>query len=71
MSRNLIKSLINAAEKAANIARKCREDDDLLALLTQEKNKSEANPRFVQDFKTLADVLIQECIIKDVGNVVI
>lgn len=68
MSRNLLKSLIDSAEKAANIARKCREDKNLLSLLIQEKTADEANARFVHDFKTLADVLIQETIIHYIGN---
>lgn len=67
-SRNLLHSLINAAEKAANIARLCRSNDQLLALLVQEKTGKEANARFEHDFKTLADVLIQETIKHDVGG---
>uniref|UniRef100_A0A1B0G6A9 Uncharacterized protein n=1 Tax=Glossina morsitans morsitans TaxID=37546 RepID=A0A1B0G6A9_GLOMM len=67
-SRNLLHSLINAAEKAANIARLCRSNDHLLALLVQEKTGKEANARFEHDFKTLADVLIQETIKHDVGG---
>lgn len=69
MSINLIKLLINCSEKSANIARKIRGDENLLQLLTQEKSAEEANPRFVQDFKTLADVLIQETIRYDVSQV--
>lgn len=68
MSRNLLRSLINVSEKAANIARICRANDQLLALLVQEKSSDEANPRFVHDFKTLADVLIQETVRHDIGN---
>lgn len=70
MSRNLLKTLINCSEKAANIAKKCRADVNLLALLVQEKSADEANPRFIKDFKTLADVLIQETIRHDVGKLV-
>ncbi|KAM7359319.1 inositol polyphosphate 1-phosphatase-like isoform 2-T6 [Cochliomyia hominivorax] len=66
-SRNLLRSLINASEKAANIARICRSNEQLLALLVQEKTGDEANARFEHDFKTLADVLIQETIKHDVG----
>uniref|UniRef100_A0A1A9WHT0 Inositol polyphosphate 1-phosphatase n=1 Tax=Glossina brevipalpis TaxID=37001 RepID=A0A1A9WHT0_9MUSC len=66
--RNLLHSLINAAEKAANIARLCRSNEQLLSLLVQEKTGKEANAaRFEHDFKTLADVLIQETIKHDVG----
>ncbi|KRT83983.1 hypothetical protein AMK59_882, partial [Oryctes borbonicus] len=63
-----MESLIVVSEKAANIARICRQDRHLFELLVQEKSQSEANPRFVQDFKTLADVLIQETIKHDVGR---
>lgn len=66
-SRNLLRSLINASEKAANIARICRSNGQLLNLLVQEKTGDEANARFDHDFKTLADVLIQETIKHDVG----
>ncbi|GBP16201.1 Inositol polyphosphate 1-phosphatase [Eumeta japonica] len=65
--RNLLRSLINASEKAANIARICRSNEQLLKLLVQEKTNDEANSRFEHDFKTLADVLIQETIKHDVG----
>ncbi|XP_023175770.2 inositol polyphosphate 1-phosphatase [Drosophila hydei] len=67
-SRNLLRVLINCAEKAANIARVCRSNEDLLALLVQEKTGAEANQRFEHDFKTLADVLIQETIRHEVGH---
>ncbi|XP_073815576.1 inositol polyphosphate 1-phosphatase-like isoform X3 [Musca autumnalis] len=67
-SHNLLRSLINAAEKAANIARICRSNQQLLSLLIREKTGDEANKRFEHDFKTLADVLIQEAIKYDVGN---
>lgn len=68
---NLLESLIIVSEKAANIARICRQDDHLFQLLVQEKNPSESNPRFVEDFKTLADVLIQEIVKHDLGRKVI
>lgn len=70
MVKNLLKVLINCSEKAANIARICRKDVNLLALLIEEKSEGEANPRFVKDFKTLADVLIQETIRNDIGKLV-
>ncbi|KAH8250888.1 hypothetical protein KR038_009572 [Drosophila bunnanda] len=65
---NLLRVLINCAEKAANIARTCRSNEELLALLVQEKSGAEANARFDHDFKTLADVLIQETIKHEVGG---
>lgn len=69
MSINLVKLLVDCSAKSANIAKCIRADPDLLKLLTQEKSSEEANPRFVQDFKTLADVLIQETIRHDVSAV--
>lgn len=65
---SLLESLIVASEKAANIARICRQEACLFNLLVQEKSSDEANPRFVQDFKTLADVLIQETVKHDIGK---
>lgn len=69
-ARKLIQTLCSVSEKAANVARLIRKDAELLELLVQEKEEEQANPRFVQDFKTLADVLIQETIRKDVGDLV-
>lgn len=63
----LLRSLLKVSEKAANIARACRQNESLFALLIQEKTSQEKNPRFFQDFKTLADVLIQETIRHDIG----
>lgn len=62
---DLLKSLIKVSQKAANIARVCRQNEHLFDLLVQKKKDEEANPRFVQDFKTLADVLIQEMVKHD------
>ena len=67
----LIRSLLKVSEKAANIARACRQNEALFSLLIQEKTSSEKNPKFIQDFKTLADVLIQETIRHDIGVEVI
>jgi hypothetical protein len=62
MEPNLLKEILIVSEKAANIARICRQDEHLLRLLTQEKSEEEKNQRFAADFKTLADVLIQEVV---------
>ncbi|KAL6433896.1 hypothetical protein ACFW04_005839 [Cataglyphis niger] len=62
----LLKVLLQASEKAANIARTCRQKEALFQLLIQEKSLEEKSPRFFQDFKTLADVLIQETIRHDI-----
>eukprot|EP01137_Pigoraptor_chileana_P021485 Opistho-2@85282 len=66
--RELIERTLNVAEKAARIARACRSDPCLFSLLVQEKKGSDANKRFVQDFKTLADVLIQETVRFDLSQ---
>lgn len=70
MVKNIMESLINVSEKAGNIARIFRRNQHLFALLIQEKVPAESNPRFVKDFKTLADVLIQETIRYEVGKFV-
>lgn len=65
---DFIKALIYSSEKAANLARAIRAEHDLFSLLVQEKDNGEKNARFVRDFKTLADVLIQETIRYDLTN---
>lgn len=64
----LLQSLIAVSEKASNIARACRTKKELFSLLVQEKGEKDANPRFIQDFKTLADVLIQETVRHELGQ---
>ena len=58
----LVAELLKAAEKAAHIARICRQEEVLFQLLVEEKKGDTKNTNFVHDFKTLADVLIQETI---------
>lgn len=70
MVKNIMEALIHVSEKAANIARACRRNEHLFSLLIQEKSIEESNPRFVKDFKTLADVLIQETIRYEIGSLV-
>lgn len=68
MVNSILEALVNVSEKAANIARAFRQDEHLFGLLVQEKSTEEGgNPRFVHDYKTLADVLIQEAIRHDIG----
>lgn len=67
---SLLEILVVLSEKAANIARICRENDNLFQLLIEKKDSGEANPRFNEDFKTLADVLIQETVRYEVGKYV-
>lgn len=71
MVKNIMEALVHASEKASNIARLCRQDKHLFPLLIEEKSAEESNPRFVHDFKTLADVLIQETIRHDIWKLVI
>lgn len=71
MVKNILEALVNVSEKAANIARAFRQNEHLFGLLVQEKCADDgANSRFVHDYKTLADVLIQETIRHDVGALV-
>ncbi|KAJ8412084.1 hypothetical protein AAFF_G00143510 [Aldrovandia affinis] len=64
---DLLRLLLRVSEKAANVARVCRREAPLFELLVQEKTGDDKNKKFVQDFKTLADVVIQEMIKHDVG----
>merc|ERR1712002_743400 len=64
----LLKCFVCASEKAANIARACRAEPTLFELLVQEKTGEDKNAKFDQDFKTLADVLIQETVRHDVSQ---
>ncbi|XP_043979389.1 inositol polyphosphate 1-phosphatase [Gambusia affinis] len=63
---DLLRLLLRVAEKAANVARICRQEAPPFQLLVQEKTGEDKNKKFVQDFKTLADVVIQEMIRHDV-----
>ncbi len=59
---NLLGCLLGIAERSGEIARGIRADPKTLRCLTEEKGRGddEKNWRFERDFKTLADVLIQE-----------
>lgn len=63
----LLEALVGAAEKGAQLARACRQEEPLFRLLVEEKAGPDRNPRFVHDFKTLADVLIQEMVRHDLA----
>lgn len=65
---DLLRELIVVSEKAANIARVCLKEKELFQLLVEEKTGSNKNHRFVHDFKTLADVLVQETIRYDLSQ---
>lgn len=58
----ILQELLRVSEKAAHIARACRQQDALFQLLIEEKKGGEKNKKFAVDFKTLADVLVQEVI---------
>ncbi|KAM6308086.1 LOW QUALITY PROTEIN: inositol polyphosphate 1-phosphatase [Podargus strigoides] len=64
----LLQAMVGASEKAAHVARLCRSEEPLFALLVAEKTGPDRNRRFLRDFKTLADVLIQEVIKHDLGK---
>uniref|UniRef100_A0A2P2I6V9 Inositol polyphosphate 1-phosphatase-like n=1 Tax=Hirondellea gigas TaxID=1518452 RepID=A0A2P2I6V9_9CRUS len=58
--RKLAQMLLDFSEQAAELARTIRADDGLFQLLVEEKTGEQKNTRFARDFKTLADVLIQQ-----------
>lgn len=64
----LVGALLRASEKAAMLARACRAEEELFSLLVEEKGEADKNPRFLRDFKTLADVLIQEMVRHDLSQ---
>ncbi|PAA76683.1 hypothetical protein BOX15_Mlig013832g3 [Macrostomum lignano] len=65
---DLIAELLNAAEKSAELARAIRREESLFHLLIEEKTGDDKNKRFGFDFKTLADVLVQEMIRFDLNK---
>lgn len=65
---DILRELLRVSEKAANIARACRQQEALFQLLVQEKKDAEKNKKFAADFKTLADVLVQEVIKQNMEN---
>ncbi|XP_035687917.1 inositol polyphosphate 1-phosphatase-like [Branchiostoma floridae] len=65
---DFLTSLVRLSEKAAHLARTIRLEHALFELLVEEKTGTAKNKRFQQDFKTLADVLIQEMIKHDLGK---
>lgn len=65
-AKQLVQVLLQASEKSAKIARAWRCQEELFALMVEEKTGKEKNKRFIRDFKTLADVLVQELVKHDV-----
>ena len=71
--QTLVQVTLDFSEKAAVIAQSIREDDQLFQLLVEEKTGATKNERFTQDFKTLADVVIQQLLchqIKEKVNII-
>ena len=64
----LLRSIYNVSQKARNIAVIIRSEPALLQMLVEEKTGADKNKRFAQDFKTLADVLIQEMVSHDLSK---
>ena len=64
----LVTELVRVSEKAADLARTVRAEGTLFSLLVEQKTGAEQNKRFIQDFKTLADVLVQETVRHDLGR---
>ena len=62
----LVALVVECSEKAAEIARIMREEGSF-DMLVEEKGEREKNPKFKHDFKTLADVLVQETIRRDMS----
>lgn len=65
-AKDLVQVLLQVSEKSAKIARAWRCQEELFELMVEEKAQKEKNQRCVQDFKTLADVLVQEVVKHDV-----
>ncbi|XP_004674900.1 PREDICTED: inositol polyphosphate 1-phosphatase [Condylura cristata] len=65
---DILRELLCVSERAANIARACRQQEALFQLLIEEKKEGEKNKKFTVDFKTLADVLVQEVIKQNMEN---
>ena len=66
-AKELVEILLQVSEKSAKIARAWRCQEELFELMVEEKAEKEKNERFVRDFKTLADVLVQEVVKHDVS----
>ncbi|XP_035223300.1 inositol polyphosphate 1-phosphatase-like isoform X2 [Stegodyphus dumicola] len=65
---SLLQCLVECSQKAAKIAQIFRDEEDLFGLLVERKSDIKKNKQLIQDYKTLADVLVQETIKKDVGE---
>lgn len=57
MAEKLLFGMLKAGQKATKIAQLCRAEESLFKILVQEKGRLKSND---MDFKTLADVFIQQ-----------
>ena len=62
---DILETVLSASQRASEIARFVRLQGDLFV---EVKEEGEGNPKFKEDFKTLADVLIQESIKFDLSK---
>ena len=60
--------LLVVAERVSTITRLIRSEQNLFKILVEEKEDKSKNEKFVHDFKTLADVLIQQIVKYYVGK---
>ena len=67
MADKLLMSLLRAGAKASKIARLCRAEKALFSILIQEKGKLQNEN---MDFKTLADVFIQQVVKMEISSMV-
>lgn len=67
MGDALIRGLLRCGIKANKIAQSCREKRELFEILVQEKGRLKSNDL---DFKTLADVFIQQVVINELETLV-
>ena len=65
---HLLSEVIGVSEQSAKLAQAIRSEHALFELLIEEKTGDSKNKRFVQDFKTLADVLVQEMVRNHLGK---
>lgn len=64
----LTQAIVRVSEKTGQLVQAVRSRSSLLSLLVEEKTGIEKNKRFIQDFKTLADVLVQQVVKHDIGK---
>ena len=65
---DLLNEVTGVSEASAELARAIRSEHALFELLVEEKTGDSKNKRFVQDFKTLADVVVQEMVKHNLGT---